>query len=94
MKHCILVKWNEKVSNKKALESDVRELFSKALSIPEISDINFIENCVDKSNRYDFLIMIDIKKEDLPIWNECDVHKEWKSSYGNFLESKAIFDFE
>ena len=94
MKHCILVKWNETVIDKTAVENDAKKLFDDALSLPEIEDIHFINNCVDKENRYDFLIIIEIKKEDLPIWNECDVHKKWKALFGGFIESKAIFDFE
>ncbi len=94
MKHCILVKWNDTVTDKATVESDAKKLFANALSLPEIKDIHFINNCVDKENRYDFLIIIEMEKESLPIWNECDVHKKWKALFGGFIESKAIFDFE
>lgn len=94
MKHCILVKWNKAVTDKVTIESNAKKLFSNALLLPEIEDVKFINNCIDKENRYDFLIVIEIEKENLPIWNESAVHKKWKALFGSLIESKAIFDFE
>ena len=94
MKHCILVKWNSLVSDKKAMLPEIFIIFGKLLVLPGIHDVKLHENVVDRSNRYDLMICIDMDKDFLPVYDESEPHHEWKQKFGKFLENKAIFDFE
>ena len=94
MKHCILVKWNALVEDKKQIVGGVKTIFVKLLSINGIHDVKIHENVIDRANRYDLLICIEMDKEVLPVYDESEPHHEWKEKYGKFVENKAIFDFE
>ena len=94
MKHCILVKWNSLVSDKKSMLPIVQSIFGKLLVFPGIHGLNLRENVIDRSNRYDLLICIEMDKDALPLYDESEPHHEWKEKYGKFVENKAIFDFE
>ena len=50
--------------------------------------------CVDRANRYDLMIVLDMDKDALPNWDASDIHHRWKDEYGGLLEKKAIFDYE
>ena len=94
MKHCILVKWNSLVSNKKDMLPGVHSTFGKLLILDGIHEVKILENVIARSNRYDLMILIDMDKDFLPIYDESEPHHEWKEKYGKFVENKAIFDFE
>ncbi len=95
MKHLVMVKWNETVSDKKALADEVLALFERAVAEnSEIEDVELVLNAVDLPNRYDCLFIIKIDRDELPVWNNCEPHKIWKSDYSKYLQSKAIFDWE
>ena len=94
MIHCILVKWNALVSDKKGMLPAIHSIFGKLLILPGIHDVKIHENVVDRSNRYDLMICIEMDKEILPVYDESEPHHEWKEKYEKFVENKAIFDFE
>ena len=94
MKHCILVKWNTEIDDKTAYLSDIQSIFDKLLCLNGIFNVKLYENVVDRSNRFDLMICIEMDKEILPIYDGSDSHHEWKEKYGKFVENKAIFDFE
>ena len=94
MKHCILVKWNNEIKDKHAFVETVKSVFDKLLSMEGIHGIEYRENCIERENRYDLLISIDMDKAVLPIYDKSAPHLEWKEKYGKFVEKKAIFDFE
>jgi hypothetical protein len=94
MKHCILVKWSEEIADKHEIVNKVKIIFDKLLEIKGIHKVKYVENCIDRSNRFDLLIRIDMDKEVLPIYDVSSPHLEWKEKYGKFAEKKAIFDFE
>ena len=94
MKHCILVKWNALVEDKKAVAKEVEILFKNLLCFREISDVEIIPNVVERSNRFDLLIRIDMPRDFLVKYDDCETHHEWKEKYGKFVENKAIFDYE
>lgn len=94
MKHNIIVKWNESVVDKKAILSPVRALFADACKINGVHGVEFIENCIDRPNRYDVAISVIMDKDALSAWDESEVHKRWKAEYGSMIEKKAIFDCE
>lgn len=94
MKHCILIKWNKEVSDKKEMLENVKNGFEKLLVIEGIHKVEYKQNCIDRANRFDLLIEIDMDKEVLPTYDQSAPHLEWKEKYGKFVENKAIFDFE
>jgi len=94
MKHCILVKWNKEIKDKHELAKTVKTVFDKLLEMEGIHKVEYRENCIDRANRYDLLICIDMDKEVLPVYDGSAPHLEWKEKYGKFAENKAIFDFE
>lgn len=94
MKHCIIVKWNESVTDKKEMLDLVSVHFERAKQFEWVESVEIIPNCIDRSNRYDLAIAISISPEELHLWDECDVHKEWKDLFSSRITQKAIFDFE
>ena len=94
MKHCILVKWNKEVINKDEIANIARSVFERLLSINGIKDVKLHQNVIDRANRYDLMICIEMDKDILPIYDDSEPHHEWKEKYGKFVENKAIFDFE
>ena len=92
MKHCILVKFKTVFSLDDHIE-DIKRIFD-SIKIKGLSKVEYIRNCVDRENRYDFLIRINIEKECLSEYDSSNGHHEWKEKYGQFVEKKAIFDYE
>lgn len=94
MKHCILVKWNSLIEDKKCILPEIQSIFDKLLIFNEVKNVKLHQNVIDRSNRYDLLICIEMEKEFLPIYDESEPHSEWKQKFGKYVENKAIFDFE
>lgn len=94
MKHCILAKWKETVLDKTALLTQVRDLYGAADTIPGAYGVTVYPCCIDRPNRYDLMIVLDMDREALPNWDASDIHHRWKDEYGGLLEKKAIFDYE
>jgi len=92
MKHHILVKWNDKVTDRKKIQNDVEKLFAPLTEIPGIQQVEVIPNIVDRPNRYDLLIRITMQEAVLPHYEDSAIHKRWKAEYGDRIQSKAIFD--
>ena len=93
MKHYILAKWN-KDCDRESLLQPVREIFEETLAIPGVHAVRLKPCCIDRPNRYDLMIEIDMDREALPLYDESAPHRKWKELYGNMLLSKAIFDSE
>lgn len=93
MKHYILVKWKENYVREGLAES-VKEIFEETLAIPGIHSVRVKPCCVDRANRYDLMIEMEMDREALPLYDESAPHKRWKKTYGDMLLSKAIFDSE
>ena len=94
MKHCILAKWKETVSDKAALLAQVTALYRAADSISGVHSVQIYPCCIDRPNRYDLMIVLDMDKSALLAWDASAVHHQWKEQYGMLLEKKAIFDYE
>lgn len=96
MKHCILVKYNETVTaeRKEELLSEIKGVFSPLLEMEGIYAVEVIPNIIDRPNRYDVVIRIDMNKDSLPAYDESKPHKVWKQDYAKYLDKKAIFDYE
>ena len=95
MKHCILAKFTpEAKAQRAALLPRIREIFSAAADIPGVHGAEVIPNCVDRDNRYDVLIRLDMDREALPLYDVSAMHHRWKDEFTPLLEKKAIFDHE
>ena len=94
MKHCIIVKWNSLVTDKKLMAVNAKKVFEKLRSVPGIHEIKIYENVIERSNRFDLMICIEMDKEILHVYDESSPHVEWKQKFGKFVENKAVFDYE
>ena len=91
MKHYIIVKFTEG-TDYRALEAPVRRIFEETLSIPGIHGVSLRLSNSDRQNRYDMMIVMEMEKEALPIYDASEPHLRWKSEYGRLVAQKAIFD--
>ena len=96
MKHCILVKFNSEVTPERKAEmaGDVKALFDRTTEIPGIERADLFTNCIDRANRYDWMIQLTMDPEALPAYDSSLWHRQWKDTYGPLIEKKAIFDYE
>lgn len=94
MKHCIISKFSDTVTDKAALIENIKALFAAEPKPDGVRGYEFITNCVDRPNRYDLMIAIDMPASALPVWDVSTLHKRWKDEFGEFLAAKAIFDYE
>ena len=94
MKHDILVKYKPEVTKERKAEliPEIAELFGHTKEIPGIHDVTLYPNVVDRENRYDLMIEIDMEREALEAYDNSVWHRQWKEQYGSLLASKAIFD--
>ncbi len=91
MKHLILIKFKEEVSDK--IIEDIDVLFKKALQIEGIYDIRIDKNMIKLPNRYDLMIQIEMEKEALNLFDNSEIHHKWKKQFSAYIESKIIFDY-
>lgn len=94
MKHCILAKYNQRVQDKTAALARIRGIFSVCGEIAGVRGAEVFSCCVDRANRYDVMIVLDMDKDALKGYDESAMHHRWKDEFGELLESKAIFDYE
>ena len=92
IKHYIIVKWNKTVTDKAAVADKVRDLYADATKIPGIEHVAIDENITPRENRYDLMIIMDMKDDALQNWDDIQLHKHWKSEYSSLIDKKAIFD--
>ncbi len=92
MKHYIIVKFSETVQEKAALYPEIETLFKRAEKIEGIHRVSFYPSVIDLPNRYDFMILLEMERGALPVFDASDIHRDWKSKYGSLLSAKAIFD--
>ncbi|BBH27169.1 Dabb family protein [Intestinibaculum porci] len=92
MKHNIIVKWKDRETNKRI--EQIKAIFNETLSIPGIHEVTYTFNCIDRPNRYDLMITIDMDEEALAAYDASDPHHEWKETFGDLIEKKAIFDYQ
>lgn len=91
MKHHIIVKFTPG-TDAKALAEPVRAIFAETLTIPGIRDVQVLLSNSDRANRYDMMIVMDMDKAALPLYDVSAPHLRWKAEYGSRIEQKAIFD--
>ena len=62
MKHCILAKWNENVTDKAALLPPITALFGTVNTIPGVRGVEIYPCCIDRANRFDVMIVLYLDK--------------------------------
>ena len=96
VKHYIIIKYKETVTkaDKERLLGEIKKLFEQTLQISGVNGVNVYPCCIDRENRYDVMIEMDMEKEALSAYDESKWHKLWKQNYAEYLEKKTIFDHE
>lgn len=94
MKHHIIVKFKKEAPALNEMLPDIEKIFEGVLEVPGVNSYNLVLNCIDRSNRYNLMIVIDMEKSALEAYDNCHAHHMWKDNYSQFIESKAIFDSE
>lgn len=94
MKHYIIAKFNNKVANKVQTIKEAKELFEPLTEMEGIESVKVWSNLIDRPNRYDIMIEIEMRSKTLATYDACEIHKKWKTEYGKLLEGKVIFDKE
>ena len=94
MKHHIIVKFNEKAPSLDDMLPEIDKIFAGVLKVPGVTGYNLIKNCIDRANRYNLMIVIEMEKSALEAYDQCAAHHQWKDTYSKYIESKAIFDSE
>lgn len=91
MRHFIIVKFKDSVDVHKLVEP-IENLFRESLNIHGINRVEFYTSNVNMHNRYDLMIEMILSREALEKFDNSEIHKKWKINYGEYIESKAIFD--
>lgn len=94
MKHYIIFKFSDKSYVTDSNFSDIENMFSTLTAVNGIRYVTVSRNCIDRDNRFDGMIMIDMDREMLEVYDNSAEHKLWKKKYGPLIEKKAIFDCE
>lgn len=94
MKHNILVKFKTDAPALSSMLPDIRRIFAQLEGVEGIHEVTYKVNCIDRPNRYHLLIQIDMDRDVLSVYDDSEAHHEWKKTYGPYIESKAIFDYE
>lgn len=94
MKHFIIVKWNEKVTDKESFAKRAQEIYSASLSLPGVEEYRVIRSNSERQNRFDLMIEMTLSEEGLENYDRSEMHRQWKTEMGEFFEAKAIFDCE
>ena len=92
MTHYIIVKFQDTVSIKEELISQINDLFSHATEIPGIHQVHIFSSCIDRTNRHDLMIKMDMDADALNVWDSSEIHQKWKDDFGKYLAAKTIFD--
>ena len=91
MKHYIIAKFKDRDDIEKLLP-EIKELFNETLKIPGVESFIIHKSNSTRENRYSIMIEMNLSAEGLNSFDASEVHKKWKDTYGDRLESKAIFD--
>ena len=94
MRHFIIVKFKKETGKEEIarMTEPVRELFRPLTEMPGIHGVSVSRNVVDRDNRYDLAIEIDMDREALEAYDASEPHREWKARYGELIDKKTIID--
>jgi len=91
MKHYIIAKFKDRNDIERFLP-DITALFNKTLKLEGVERVDIHKSNSTRENRYSIMIEMTLTPEGLENFDASEVHRYWKSTYGDRLESKAIFD--
>lgn len=91
MKHYIIVKFKENY-NYKLEVNNIKDLFKKTKNIDGVEDVKIHCSNSIKSNRFDLMIEMILTYDGLVNFDKSNIHYDWKKIYGEYIESKTIFD--
>ena len=91
MKHYIIAKFKDREDTERLLP-EIKALFQKAQDLKGVEGVIIHKSNSTRDNRYSIMIEMNLSPEGLENFDASEVHKEWKATYGERLESKAIFD--
>ncbi len=91
MRHLIIVKFEDDADWTRFI-APIKKLFEESLLIEGIEKVNIYTSCINLPNRYDLMIEMILSKEALKIFDNSEIHKNWKSDYGKYIVNKTIFD--
>ncbi len=95
MQHHVIVKFNNIVKDKNALADEIGNLFKSMVGTVEgVHKVSPHKNCINMSNRYDLMIIVDMERNALEAYSNSLIHDKWINDYSQFLESKVIMDYE
>ncbi|MGI5070813.1 hypothetical protein [Treponema pectinovorum] len=96
MKHCILVKFIPEISKKleNSFIEQIQDIFNGTTDIDGVHYVKIFKRCINRDNRADIMIEIDMDKNSLEEFDQSDAHLIWKREYSRFIVEKTIFDFE
>lgn len=92
MIHYIIIKFIDTVSNKEELSNQINELFLRSYGITGIHQVEVFSSCIDKANRYDLMIKMELEPEALEDFDSSVIHQTWKEKFEKYLAAKTIFD--
>ena len=93
MKHYIIAKFVEDF-DWKAEVPEITTLFNELLGTPGIHGVEVKPCCINRPNRYDLMIEIDMDQDALSAYDASNPHKVWKETYGDTMQKNTIFDSE
>ncbi len=91
MKHYIIAKFKDRNDTERLLP-EIEALFQKTLELPGVEGVTIHTSNSTRENRYSIMIEMTLSHEGLEAFDASQVHKDWKATYGERLENKAIFD--
>ncbi len=91
MKHFIIVKFDNTINVKEILKP-IEDLFLKSLNIDGVDSVKIYTSNTDLSNRHDLMIEMRLTLDALKTFDNSEIHKKWKSEYGQYITDKTIFD--
>jgi hypothetical protein len=75
MKHYIIAKFNEGCEWKPMIGA-ITELFEETLQIPGVHAVTVKPCCINRPNRYDIMIEMEMDPEALTVYDACEAHKK------------------
>ena len=93
MKHYIIVKFKQGFDYKSSIP-DITGIFEKALEIKGVNSVLVKPSSSERENRCHLMIEMAMERAALPLYDKSAPHLLWKDKYGEYIESKAIFDCE
>ncbi len=96
MKHCIIVKFIPDITGKveDSFIENIQQLFNNCLEIEGVHSVKVHKCCIERDNRADIMIEMDMETTALEEYDKSDWHFMWKHEYSRFIDTKTIFDYE